>query len=114
MSVTLTPKRYRSWEWVFVCAGCGLLASSERSDATTCCTACRVRAHRKGSLKELQAIADAFDVRPAGILHSKAISALRPDLGDRIMSERKLKIEQIMPEVYEAFIKLAMAAARNP
>ena len=33
MPVTHSDKRYRSWEWVFVCAGCDLLASSERSDA---------------------------------------------------------------------------------
>jgi hypothetical protein len=58
--VTLNPKCY-----VFVCFGCDLLAISERSDALTCSTACRVRAHRTGRLKEVRSIAETWRTSPA-------------------------------------------------
>ncbi len=112
MTVTLKPKRYRPWEWVFVCAGCGLLACSERSDAITCSTACRVKAHRGTWLKEVKALAKALHIQPADILHSKAIVRLRPDF-EELVRDGKLTIEGAMPEVYREFIKAVFAAVER-
>lgn len=88
--------------YVFVCAGCDLLSYSERSDAITCSTKCRVRAHRNGWLKTLHAIADSFDIHPSGILHCKAIERLRPDLTSRIAAG-SLTIADAQKEVWPAF-----------
>lgn len=43
--VTDKPKRY---PYVFVCAGCHLLAHSERADTITCSPACRVKLSSTG------------------------------------------------------------------
>lgn len=117
-TVTVNAKR-NNWEWVFVCAGCGLLASSKRSDAMTCSTACRVRAHRSGRIKELHGICQMFALKdertgkpkPEGILHASAITELCPELADQILAGH-LTNYQAMPETYSAFLKLAMEQAR--
>ena len=96
-AVTDKPKRYS----IYVCAGCGLLAESERSDVLTCSAACRVRAHRNGSLKALHALARSFEIRPGLISRAQAIQALRPDLEGQLMSGRLTPDEaqaQIRPE----------------
>ena len=78
---------------VFICAGCDGLAHSARSDATTCCAACRVKANRNGTLAKLRADALRFGLvhhrtnKPdvAGILRAAAISRLCPEHDDAIM-----------------------------
>jgi hypothetical protein len=100
-AVTDKPKRYS----IYVCAGCRCVAESERSDTLTCSAACRVRAHRNGSLKELHAIARSMDVRPGAILRAEAIQALRPDLDVQLVSGR-LTIDEAQPQVRLAFLEL--------
>jgi hypothetical protein len=99
------------YEWVFKCAGCGLLASSRRSDATTCSTACRVRAHRSGAtaartrLAEMLAIVNERTGRPNPALmgHADAIYVLRPDLAERVYAG-ELTAYQAMPETYRTWV----------
>lgn len=108
MSVTDSDKRY-----VFVCAGCDKLAESERSDAITCSTACRVRAHRNGSLKTLRAIAKAWDITPAMIQRAAAIEELAPEFeGALLDGTRQIDEDEIRETVYRRFIERAMTAAR--
>jgi len=117
-SVTLNNKR--NWEWAFVCAGCGLLASSERSDAITCSPACRVKAHRKGSIKLLTDLANMLALtdnrtgkpKIAPIKQCAAIELLCPELYEQ-MGAGSLTIYQAMPETYRAFVKLLMQAVRE-
>lgn len=104
--VTVNRKCY---EWVFTCAGCGLLASSKRSDATTCSPACRVRAHRSGATAERTRLAEMLKLvdersgrpRPAILGHADAVSKLRPDLVAR-MERGELTVYQAMPDTYRA------------
>ena len=98
-SVTLKPKCY-----VSVCVGCDGLFKAERSDALTCCTACRVRAHRNGSLKRLRELAAApmFRVHPGGIQQAKAVQLLLPDAGADILSGKRT-FDELRPEVMAAF-----------
>lgn len=101
----------KCYEWVFKCAGCGLLSSSVRSDALTCSPACRVRAHRSGATavrKHLAVKLAIFDRRTgkpdiASMGHINAICVLRPDLAD-LMRRGELTPYQAMPETYRAFI----------
>lgn len=99
-AVTLKPKCY-----VFVCAGCDLLAASERSDALTCSTQCRVRAHRNGWLKTLHGIAGGMHISTASILQAKAVNQLRPDLVERLR-DGKMTLDDTRPEVWAAFWSL--------
>ena len=76
--------------YIFLCAGCGALAVSERSDALTCSVACRVNAHRSGRLKQLRAEAKAAHIPPGALVQSEAILELstgpqpmRPLSGER-------------------------------
>lgn len=48
--------------YVYVCAGCDKLAIG-RADSLTCCGACRVRAHRNGSIKVLHKTAEFLGLR---------------------------------------------------
>lgn len=103
-AVTHKPKCY-----VSVCAGCGRLDQSERSDTLTCSPACRVRAHRNGSLKALRAIALSLDIRPATILQCKAVIWLRPDLAEQL-SNGKLTINAAQSQMRAAFLELLKEA----
>jgi hypothetical protein len=108
-SVTLKPKCYV--KNVFVCAGCGRLNASERSDALTCSTACRVRAHRSGILKVIRALGGPDNIPPPDvILRANAVKRLRPDLADQIVAGTRT-IDDVKTEVYSAFIKLAFECA---
>lgn len=106
-TVTFSRKCY-----VFSCAGCGSLDESARRDQLTCSPACRVTAHRNGSLKLLRAVAKSYKVPPASILHARAVEALRPDLVDR-MKVGRLTIDEAMPDVYLAFVQACLSAARR-
>ncbi len=78
--------------YVFVCAGCGLLAQTERADTLTCSPACRVRAHRSGATDKLRRIARAQDIIAGSIARAQAIMLLRPDLFERA-SRGEIKID---------------------
>jgi hypothetical protein len=85
-----------------VCEGCGLMFGTQRKDQLTCCTACRVKAHRNGSLKALRKMAESFDLEPGQILQAAAIDKL--GLGDLAMhGDLKLNGD---PRVSKAFNKL--------
>ncbi len=90
---------------VFICAGCGLLSSSQRNDAMTCSPACRVRAHRSGELKRLRALAEDMRIMPATILHARAVKELCPELSDQITAGKFHWREDPFkrPEIVEAF-----------
>lgn len=108
MTVTDGHKRY-----VFVCAGCDKLAESERSDAITCSTACRVRAHRNGSIKTLRVIAKAWEVTPALIQRATAIKELAPEFeGALLDGTRQIDDDEIRETVYRRFAKRLMAEAK--
>jgi len=95
--VTLRPKRY-----IFICLGCRLLAESKRRDTLTCSPGCRVRAHRSGSVKKQQAIAELYDVRVSMLGHAAAVNELRPDLAVDIL-KGTLEMGDAMPMVAAAF-----------
>lgn len=108
MTVTDRHKRY-----VFVCAGCDKLAESERSDAITCSTACRVSAHRNGSIKTLRAIAKAWDITPALIQRVAAIKELAPEFEGALRDgTRQIDDDEIHATVRQRFNERVMAAVR--
>lgn len=95
--------------YIFVCCSCDLLATSTRSDALTCSTACRVRAHRNRSIKGLRELATMVGLvdddnrpMPALIKQGEAIKRLRPDLFQRL-EDNTLSIRQAQSEVVPAF-----------
>jgi hypothetical protein len=96
--------------YIFVCAGCDLLAPSERSDALTCSLVCRVRAHRSGALKRQRALATALDIPPAMLGQAAAVRRLRPDLADQVQAGT-IKLKDAMNEAEVAFSKLAIVEA---
>ncbi len=107
-AVTLSFKCY-----VYVCVGCNLMASSERSDVLTCCTRCRVRAHRNGSMKALRELAarPMFRVHPATIQQCAAVQRLRPDLADKLLAGT-VELDDIRDEISSAFWSLVWKHVR--
>ena len=96
---------------VFVCLGCNLLASPERSDAVTCSTACRVKVHRSGYLKELRKFAESMDVTVPMMQQVDAINRLVPDLAAELRFGRRRKIDnEVRQAVWAAYWKLHNAA----
>jgi hypothetical protein len=95
---------------IFKCAGCGCLVDSDRSDALTCSTACRVRAHRNGKIKRLREIAEMMDIPPGIIVQCQAITGLRPDLDDAIR-DGKLTIKQAQQQIWPVYQDVVAAAA---
>ena len=91
-----------SKRYIYVCAGCDLLAESSRSHATTCSPACRVRAHRSGSLKRLQKTITHPECTPAQALQAAAVLRLCPELEDPIWAGT-MTIKQAQPTVCNAF-----------
>ena len=79
MTETFSGKCY-----VMVCGGCNCLFDAQRDDQLTCSSACRVKAHRNGSLKALRALAESFEIKPGQILQAAAIDRL--GMGDLVMS----------------------------
>jgi hypothetical protein len=94
--VTLKPKCY-----VYVCVGCGLLADSGGSDALTCSTRCRVKAHRNGDLRRLRAEAKSLHIPPASILQAKALLTLCPHLAPAVVGG--LGLGDTRAEVWAAY-----------
>jgi len=105
-AVTLSSKCY-----VTVCVGCGLLHDVSRRDQLTCSPACRVRAHRDGSLKRLRRVAAEFKTSPELMQFASATELLRPDLAPAIMSGER-NYEDIMPDLHSAYMALIMRLAR--
>lgn len=115
--VTHEPKRY-----VFQCLGCGMLASSGRSDALTCSGACRVRAHRRGAYKA--AAKGAVFIMAGGTPERRAVALMQqghaliqlcPEYMDDVMAG-KIEFDEIQPEAYRRYIRLvfdAVAALRT-
>lgn len=109
--VTHKPKRY---EHVFVCVGCGCLASSPRSDALTCSPACRVAAHRNGSMQALRALAGnpGLDVHPAAIQRAAAVRLLLPDREASVMSGQ-VTFEDLREPLWRAYQVLVTKSASH-
>lgn len=93
------------------CPCCETLYEASRRDQLTCSPACRVRAHRTGSLDELRRIAKTLHIHPALILRAHAVEMLRPDLAQR-MAAGEVDHEDILDELEAAFSARAMQAAR--
>lgn len=106
-AVTIDAKRY-----VYVCAGCDLLADSGRSDSLTCSSGCRVLAHRNGRLKALHGRAKSFDIHPSIILQAKAIDRLRPDLALRVLAG-SMTMFDAQRQIWPAFWSLVEKAAQT-
>ena len=97
--VTLKPKCY-----VFVCASCGLLAESYRSDALTCSIACRVKAHRDGKIQRLKKLLGGNEVKLSLVLRVNAAVKLIPELHDRIMNDGvSIDSEAVRVEIWQAY-----------
>jgi hypothetical protein len=103
MSVTLKAKRFSNT--VFVCLGCDLLACSERSDALTCSSQCRVSAHRSGRAQRRREIAEDIDVPPSLIAQIDACRRLLPaDTLSRLRSGKvKIDSPEIRAAIWQAF-----------
>lgn len=103
ISTAVTHKSSKCY--VYVCVGCDLLNMSERSDALTCSTKCRVRAHRNVSMQVLRALASRLDITPASIQQAAAVQRLRPDLADQVAAG-KVTFDGVRGEVWAAFWSL--------
>jgi len=103
MTVTLKAKRFSNT--VFVCLGCDLLACSERSDALTCSSQCRVSAHRSGRAQRNREIAAMYDIPPSLIVQASASLRLLPaDMVDRLeRGQAKIHEPEIRAAVWQAF-----------
>lgn len=95
---------------VFLCCGCQLLAVSDRRDTMTCSPACRTVACRNGSLKALRKIADKWEVRPGLLVEARALSALLPEVEDRVKAG-ELSMEQAQPLMFAAFWRIVTGGA---
>ena len=114
----VTPVTLKVKCYIFVCCGCDDLSGSSRNDALTCSTACRVRAHRSGSIKILRKLAhdlglcnDDGKPLPALIKQTEAIERLRPDLSAGIKAGT-LTIKQAQIEMYRSFLELVLQQVR--
>jgi hypothetical protein len=101
------PVTYSTKCYTYVCAGCGGLAQTERKDTLTCSPACRVKAHRNGSLTRIRVLANRFNVLPSMMLQTKAQKILRPDLNERLLSG-EIDIYSVQGEISKAFTKLVI------
>ena len=107
------PRKRCTAERVFVCLGCDRLTSSSRAHAITCSPACRVRLHRHPEpLRQLEGICAQMDTPVPRVLDARAVMRLRPDLEPRIMAG-ELTLADAQPEVWQAFVRLAFAAAHG-
>lgn len=95
----------RSKCYIFVCAGCCLLAESSRKDTLTCSTACRVKAHRSGKLADIKRVAASFEISAALILQAKAAQMLVPELAAKV-AQGTLTFDDIRADVQKAFLAL--------
>lgn len=108
--VTLSHKCY-----VFACLECGRLAYSARSDAVTCSVRCRVKAHRKGTVKAFREDWTRMwghAGNPALVCQLKAVSALRPDLFPLIHAGH-MSLADIRADIWTAFWDMATEQAQN-
>lgn len=107
--VTVNPKSY-----VFRCLGCATIAQSERSDTLTCSNACRVRAHRLGTIKRIMGQAVDADIARRGgltprqgaalMVRADAIMELCPDLVSQAEAG-VVTFDDLQPEVNRRFIR---------
>ena len=106
--VTVKPKCY-----VFKCLGCGEIAQAERSDTLTCSNACRVRAHRMGTVKRKMrdaisaGIAAPGDRNPrqaaAFMVRADAVMDLCPDLLPQI-DAGAASFDDLQPEANRRYL----------
>lgn len=99
MDVTLSSKRY-----IMACCCCDLMFEATRADQLTCSGACRVKAHRNGSLKTLRDLAESNDLKPGMLL--QAMAAERLGFGDLVKNNR-MKLDGDI-RVGQAFDKRVM------
>ncbi len=103
-SVTASTKCY-----IILCAGCGRLEETTRSDAITCSPACRVFAHRSGRTDEIRRMAKSAAAPPGMIVRCQAVLELRPDLADRMRTgEIDIDDTDVRREMAASFAALVM------
>jgi hypothetical protein len=91
---------WRGWDYVYICAGCGLLEYSEQPDTLTCSPECEERYHR-----------DSIGVKvTAAQLQRDAVECLCPDIAKEVLAGR-VNIEEVRRDIYLKFIKLAFEQA---
>ena len=95
--------------YITVCHCCGVMYESERKDRLTCSDACRVKAHRNGSLETLRGMAAKVDLNPALLLQCEAITRL--GLGHLI--DRGLMKVDGDARVAQAFNRYVLEAAKS-
>jgi hypothetical protein len=113
MSVTLKAKRFGNT--VFVCLGCDLLACSERSDALTCSSQCRVSAHRSGRAQRRREMAANSKIAPSFLGQVDASLRLLPaDMLNRLRSGQvEIHEPEIRAAIWQAFWPRLIAAVRR-
>jgi hypothetical protein len=94
---TLSTKRY-----VIKCLECGVLDEVSRKNVLTCSPACRVRAHRNGTIKRYRAAAESMGFPVTLSPRINALIELRPDLAKRVQSG-ELTEEDARPEIIKSF-----------
>lgn len=102
MTVTHSPKCY-----VSVCVGCDLLFQTSRKDQLTCSTACRVRAHRNGSVEALRVVAMKMKIPPALLQRCKAVDRLLPHETTRLIAG-EVEVDDLQERVGSAFFRLLL------
>lgn len=93
---------YSKQRYVTVCLGCDGLFSTVRRDRLTCSGACRVAAHRKGSLSQQRETAKRDRVPVERYGFARAAMTLRPDLAEQLRLGN-VEFEDVMPELVAAF-----------
>jgi hypothetical protein len=110
MSTPRNTSRETLREFVYVCVGCDCIDLSNRRDQMTCSTACRVRAHRAGTLRRLRDEAMRSEIRPASILQAAAVCRLDAAVADRVR-HGALRLDDAQRLVRPAFFRLLADAA---
>jgi hypothetical protein len=107
----MTAATYSRKRYIVQCVGCGLLADVRRADSLVCCPACRVVAHRNGSMKRLRALAKAHgDFSPQLFLRASAMAVLLPGQAERVACG-EVTLDDLQSSVEFAFDRLAIEIA---
>ncbi|WP_155927141.1 hypothetical protein [Mesorhizobium sp. L2C085B000] len=102
---------YSSKCYVTVCVGCDDMFQTSRRDQMTCTGACRVRAHRNGSMTRRKAVCAITKAEPVTLGWAMALSRLCPHL-EPAMLAGELEFEDIMPDLNRAFVARVYEALR--
>ncbi|MEQ9002333.1 MAG: hypothetical protein RIE74_02090 [Pseudomonadales bacterium] len=87
-----------------------MLADSNRRDTLTCSTACRVRAHRTGAMREFRTAAEDANVPPWLLAQVAAAMRLGSEFSERIRRGKDIDDDDFREDVCNAFDEVLQAA----